>query len=60
MEIWRQHLPVDLNLNREIERLIRVCPSNQDLIDRNAIDQLKNKRIMEQQKDDKMKKPYGE
>lgn len=58
MEIWRQHLPADVNLNREIERIIRIC-SSQDANDRNSIDQVKNKRNMDEQKGDKMKKPYG-
>lgn len=58
MEIWRQHLSSEVNLNREIERLIRVCPA-QNNGDRPALDQSKNKRNIEQQKGERMKKPYS-
>lgn len=58
MEIWRQNLPAEVSLNREIERLLKICPT-QDSVDRN-MEQVKTKRIIEQQqKDDKMKRPYG-
>lgn len=57
MEMWRQHLPPEINLNRELERLIRVCPA-QDTGDRNA-DQGKAKRNIEQQKGERLKKPYS-
>lgn len=58
MEVWRQYLPTELNLNRELEQLIKVCPS-QDSEERSVMEQGKNKRSSEQQKGDRLKKPYG-
>ncbi|GLV34007.1 virilizer [Carabus blaptoides fortunei] len=56
-EVCRQNLSAEVNISREVEKLIRVYPSQES--DRQTSEQLKVKRTMnEAQRNDKLKKPY--
>lgn len=51
IEICRQSLSQDVNLVREVEKICRICPSNDEQID-------SKEKPLDSQKE-KMKRPFG-